>query len=114
MQQSSAPIAPSIVGDRLRPVSEAGVQSLIASIKDTGVMKDAIRLRKKRDGKLVLIAGGHRLEMGTRLGREEIEAKIRTDVTDDWARLMAVDDNRADAGMNALDTAVFLAECKRL
>ena len=114
MQQSRAPIAEIIVGDRLRPVSEAGVQSLIASIKETGVMKDAIHLRKKKDGKLVLIAGGHRLEMAKRLGWEDIEAKIWTDVTDDWARLMEVDDNLAGAEMNALDTAVFLAERKRL
>ena len=47
---------------RLRPVSEAGVQSLIASIEETGVMKDAIHVRKKKDGVLHLIAGGHRLE----------------------------------------------------
>nr|WP_283258334.1 ParB N-terminal domain-containing protein [Pseudomonas sp. GX19020] len=114
MQQSRAQIADIIVGDRLRPVSEAGVESLIASIKETGVMKDAIHIRKKKDGKLVLIAGGHRLEAASRLGWEEIEAKIWTDVTDDWARLMEVDDNLAGAEMNALDTAIFLAERKRL
>jgi len=45
---------------------------------------------------------------------EDVEAKIWTDVTDDWARLMEVDDNLAGAEMNALDTAVFLAERKRL
>lgn len=114
MQQSRAQITDIIVGDRLRPVSEAGVESLIASIKETGVMKDAIHIRKKKDGKLVLIAGGHRLEAARRLDWEEIEAKIWTDVTDDWARLMEVDDNLAGAEMNALDTAVFLAERKRL
>lgn len=114
MQQSRAQITDIIVGDRLRPVSEAGVESLIASIKETGVMKDAIHLRKKKDGKLVLIAGGHRLEAARRLDWEEVEAKIWTDVTDDWARLMEVDDNLAGAEMNALDTAVFLAERKRL
>lgn len=97
---------------RLRPVSEAGVESLIASITETGVMKDAIHVRKKKDGRLVLIAGGHRLEAARRLGWEEIEAKVWTDVTDDWARLMEIDDNLAGAEMNALDTAVFLATRK--
>lgn len=99
---------------RLRPVSEAGVESLIASITETGVMKDAIHVRKKKDGRLVLIAGGHRLEAARRLGWEEIEAKVWTDVTDDWARLMEIDDNLAGAEMNALDTAVFLATRKEV
>ncbi|WP_126976496.1 ParB/RepB/Spo0J family partition protein [Frigidibacter oleivorans] len=99
---------------RLRPVSEAGVQSLIASIAETGVMKDAIHLRKKKDGTLVLIAGAHRLEAARRLGWEEIEAKVWADVTDDWARLMEIDDNLAGAEMNALDTAVFLARRKEV
>ncbi|WP_232831540.1 ParB/RepB/Spo0J family partition protein [Pseudogemmobacter bohemicus] len=114
MQQSRPKVSEIIVGDRLRPVSKAGVESLIASVNETGVMKDAIHIRKKKDGKLVLIAGGHRLEAARRLGWDEVEAKIWTDVTDDWARMMEVDNNLAGAEMNALDTAVFLAERKRL
>jgi len=93
-------------------VSESGVESLIASITETGVMKDAIHVRKKKDGSLHLIAGAHRAEAARRLGWEEIEAKVWTDVTDDWSRLMEIDDNLAGAEMNALDTAVFLAERK--
>lgn len=107
-------IADIIVQDRLRPVSAAGVASLVASITETGVMKDAIHVRKKKDGKLYLIAGGHRLGAARELGWEEIEAKVWTDVTDDWARLMEIDDNLAGAEMNALDTAVFLATRKEL
>ncbi|TNF16798.1 MAG: chromosome partitioning protein ParB [Rhodobacteraceae bacterium] len=99
---------------RLRPVSEAGVESLLASIEETGVMKDAIHVRKKKDGELVLIAGAHRLEAARRLGWDEIEAKVWTNVTDDWARLMEIDDNLAGAEMNALDTAVFLAQRKEI
>jgi ParB family chromosome partitioning protein len=98
--------------DRLRPVSEAGVDSLLASIAEVGVMKDPIHVRRKKDGRLVLIAGGHRLEAARRLGWEEIEARVWTDVTDDWARMMEIDDNLAGAEMNALDTAVFLATRK--
>lgn len=112
MQQSQVKVAEVIVRGRLRPVSDAGVESLIASITETGVMKDAIHVRKKKDGGLHLIAGGHRLEAARRLGWEEIEAKVWTDVTDDWARLMEIDDNLAGAEMNALDTAVFLATRK--
>ncbi|WP_370269202.1 ParB/RepB/Spo0J family partition protein [Nioella sp.] len=99
---------------RLRPVSEAGVESLLASIGEIGVMKDAIHVRQKKNGQLFLIAGGHRLEAARRLGWEEVEAKVWTDVTDDWSRLMEIDDNIAGAELNPLDTALFLAERKRV
>ena len=112
MQMDRVRVTEIVIRDRLRPVTEAGVESLIASINETGVMKDAIHVRKKKDGSLHLIAGGHRHEAARRLGWEEIEAKVWTDVTDDWARIMEIDDNLAGAEMNALDTAVFLATRK--
>jgi len=112
MQQNRVRVADIVIGSRLRPVSAAGVDSLIASITETGVMKDAIHLRKKKDGSLHLLAGAHRTEAARRLGWDEIEAKIWADVTDDWARLIEIDDNLAGAEMNALDTAVFLATRK--
>jgi ParB family transcriptional regulator, chromosome partitioning protein len=98
--------------NRLRPVSPAGVEALKASIAETGVMKDAIHVRRKKGGVLVLIAGAHRLQAARDLGWETIEAKVWTDVTDDWSRLMEIDDNLAGAEMGPLDTAVFLAERK--
>lgn len=114
MQQNRVQLSEIVIGHRLRPISEAGVESLIASIKETGVMKDAVHLRKKKDGRLHLLAGGHRVEAARRLGWDEIEAKVWTDVTDDWATLMEIDDNLAGAEMNALDTAVFLAARKEV
>lgn len=114
MQQNRVKVADVICTSRLRPVSEAGVASLIASINETGVMKDAIHVRKKKDGSLHLLAGAHRLEAARQLGWDEIEAKVWTDVTDDWARLIEIDDNLAGAEMNALDTAVFLATRKAI
>lgn len=112
MTMTRVRVADVVVRDRLRPVSEAGVASLMASIAETGVMKDAIHVRKKKDGKTYLIAGGHRLEAALRLGWDDIEAKVWTDVTDDWARLMEIDDNIAGAELCPLDTAVFLATRK--
>jgi ParB family chromosome partitioning protein len=100
--------------NRLRPVSAAGVEALKTSIAETGVMKDAIHVRRKKGGTLVLIAGAHRLEAARQLGWETIEAKVWVDVTDDWSRLMEIDDNLAGAEMGPLDTAVFLAERKRV
>lgn len=114
LQIDEAAVADVIARDRLRPVSEAAVESLIASIGELGVMKDPVHIRKLKDGRLVLIAGAHRMEAAKRMGWETIPAKIWTNVTDDWARLMEIDDNIAGAELNALDTAVFLATRKEV
>ena len=114
MQIDQLPVAQIEHGSRLRPVSEAAVESLIASINELGVMKDAIHVRKRKDGRFVLIAGAHRLEAARRLGWAEVPVKVWTDITDDWARLMEIDDNIAGAELSPLDTALFLAERKRL
>lgn len=70
MQQSRVPVADVIVRDRLRPVSEAGVANLIASIPETGVMKDAIHIRKKKDGRQYPVADAHPLDAAAQLGWE--------------------------------------------
>ena len=113
------------VGDRLRPVSEAGVLSVLASVEELGILKDPIHLRLKRPlpvgrgglptdrERLVLIAGAHRLEVARRLGWEDIPATI-WECSDDWAALMEVDDNLAGSELSPLDTAVFLVERKRI
>lgn len=102
------------IGPRLRPVSDAGVQAILDSIAQTGVMKDAIHVRRRRDGRLVLIAGAHRTEAAKRLGWTEIEAIVWRDVSDDWVALVEIDDNLAGAEMTALDTAVFLSRRKAI
>ncbi|WP_226557802.1 ParB/RepB/Spo0J family partition protein [Salipiger thiooxidans] len=104
-----------VVRDRLRPVSDAGVAALVASISEMGIMKDPVHVRrvKHRGGEFVLLAGAHRLAAAQKLGWEVIKVTCWT-CTDDFARLMEIDDNLAGAEMNALDTAVFLAERKRL
>ncbi len=104
------------VGARLRPVSEAGVEAILSSIGETGIMKDAIHLRRSRvdGGLLMLIAGAHRLEAAKRLGWAQIEAIVWRDVSDDWVKLVEIDDNLAGAEMTALDTAVFLARRKAI
>ncbi len=102
---------------RLRPVSEAGVESLIASIKELGVIKDAIHVRRRGRGEeatLTLMAGGHRLEAARRLGWQAIPARVWADVTDDFARLMEIDDNLSGADLSNLELSVFLAERKRV
>lgn len=100
-------------GDRLRPVSEAGVEALIASITQLGgVMKDPIHVRKKGKS-FVLLAGAHRLTAAMRLGWTAIPVTAWK-CNDDFAELMEIDDNLASAELTALDTAVFLAARKRV
>jgi len=102
------------MGNRLRPVSLAGVEAIKASIGELGVMKDAIHVRKiKRSGKFELLAGGHRLTAARDLEWPTIKV-VCWDCNDDFARLMEIDDNLAGAELTALDTAVFLAERKRV
>lgn len=101
---------------RLRPVREAGVEALMASISETGIVMDAIHVREiRRRGTppaLVLMAGGHRAEACRRM-ELRVPAKIwRCD--DDWARLIELDDNLAGGDLDALDLAVFMAERRRL
>jgi len=102
------------MGTRLRPVSKAGVEAIKASITELGVMKDAIHVRKhKRGGKIELLAGAHRLTVAQELDWPTIKV-VCWDCNDDFARLMEIDDNLAGAELTALDTAVFLAERKRV
>lgn len=101
------------VVDRLRPVSEAGVQAIIASIGELGVMKDPIHVRRMKNGKTRLLAGLHRLTSARELGWQTIKVTCWR-CNDDFARLMEIDDNLAGAELTVLDTAVFLAARKRI
>lgn len=114
MKADKVAIADIKVSDRLRPVYESGVEAILASVRASGVMKDPIDVRKHKDGTLSLIDGGHRLEMARRMGWVHIPAKVWTNVTEDWSRLMEIDGNLGRSEMNALDTAVFLATRKEV
>jgi len=98
---------------RKRDVSDAAVESLMASITELGMVKDEIIVRRvKRSGALRLVAGAHRLEACRRLERP-VPAKVFA-CTDAWAELMEIDDNIAGGELTILDTAVFLAHRKRI
>lgn len=100
------------VENRFRPVSDAAVKALIEAIKDTG-LRDEVHVRKlqHRGGKLVLMAGAHRIEAYRQMGHETIPSKVWT-CTDDWATLVEVDDQLAHSELSPLDLSVFLAKRK--
>lgn len=97
--------------NRLRPVSQSGVDAILDSVAEIGQIKDPVHVRRRKDG-LVLLAGGHRMAAYAQLGIEEADVWLWSGITDDVARLIEIDDNLAGAEMNPLDTAVFLAERK--
>ena len=101
------------VAARIRPVSEAALESLIGSIKETGHMLAEIQVRRLKGGGYRLMAGGHRLEAARRLGWVTIASKIY-DCGARWARLVELDDNLAHAELDVLEMATFLAERKKV
>ncbi|MEM7269656.1 MAG: ParB N-terminal domain-containing protein [Pseudomonadota bacterium] len=102
------------VGPRKRVVSPAGVEAIVQSVTETGVMKDEIILRRVRhqDNRLVLVAGAARLAAAWTLAWETIPAKIY-DCSDLWAEIMEIDDNLARVDLAPLDLAVQLAHRKQ-
>lgn len=98
-----------VLETRLRPVSEAAVEALIALIEEYG-FTSPILVRKHRWG-YALLDGAHRLEAMKRLGNDEIPVTACT-CTDVDAALMEAGQN-LPGGMGALDDAVFLAAWKR-
>ncbi len=109
------PVKDIVMRDRRRPVSAAGVAAIRASIEELGVMQDPIHVRKvpHRGGEYVLMVGAHRLTAAIEMGWETIPVTCWK-CNDDFAALMELDDNLAGAELTALDTAVFLAERKRV
>lgn len=103
------------ISDRLRPVTEAGVAQVVASVEQIGHITDAIQVREVRHkGKaLILMAGAHRVAAAEALGHETIRANI-WDCNDDQSRLFEIDDNLASRELTALERAVFMAERKRV
>jgi ParB family transcriptional regulator, chromosome partitioning protein len=98
-----------VLGTRLRPVSEAAVDALIALIEEYGFTSPILVRKQRKD--FVLLDGAHRLEAITRLGRKTIPVTACT-CTDVDAALMEAGQN-LPGGMGALDDAVFLAAWKR-
>jgi ParB family transcriptional regulator, chromosome partitioning protein len=99
------------VDQRLRPVSRAGVEAILASVAEIGRIKDPVHVRRDKKG-LSLLAGGHRMGAYAALGVEEAEVWVWSGITNDRAKLIEIDDNLAGAEMGPLDTAVFLAARK--
>lgn len=105
----SVPVKSIHVPKRLRAIDPAWAEALAQSIAESG-LQQPVEVREV-GGKLVLVAGAHRIEAHRLLGLDEIET--RTVAVDDLqARLREIDENLFRHELTALDRAVFLAERK--
>ena len=112
--KTSLPTAQIELGRRLRPVSAAGVATIVASVREIGQIANPIvvrQLRRKGETVWVVLDGAHRLAAASELGWDEVPVRV-FECTDDQARLLEIDGNLAGAELNPLDTAVFLANRK--
>lgn len=99
-------IAQIAVGERLRPVDQAGVAALVMVIEDHGFTVPII-VRRKKSG-FVLIDGAHRLAAMQQRGAVSIPVRAYT-CTDVEARTMEAAQNLAGVSLTPLDDALFLA-----
>ncbi|WP_353429456.1 ParB/RepB/Spo0J family partition protein [Paracoccus denitrificans] len=102
------------LGHRLRPISVAGVATLVASLREIGQMTNPIvvrQLRRNGETRWVVLDGAHRLAAAEELGWNDVPVRV-FECTDDQARIMEIDGNLSGAELNPLDTAVFLATRK--
>jgi len=107
-----AEIASIVVGERLRALDMAAVETLAESIDAMG-LRTPITLRRDGDA-LLLVAGAHRLEAAKRLGWEYIDA----DVVENWSALEArrweIAENLHRADLTALQRDEQIAEWVRV
>ncbi len=112
--KTELPVAEIEAGTRLRPVSEAGVATIVASVREVGQMTNPVvvrQMRRKGETIHVVVDGAHRLAAAGELGWDHVPVRV-FECTDDQARIMEIDGNLSGAELNPLDTAVFLATRK--
>lgn len=112
--KTSLPIDQIEVTGRLRPVSPAGVATIVASIREIAQLANPVVVRQlRRKGETIwrVLDGAHRLAAVVELGWTEVPVRV-FECTDDQARIMEIDGNLSGAELNPLDTAVFLATRK--
>jgi len=105
------------VGQRLRELSEAQVESLVASIGDVGLLNPVTVYSRKlvMSGSPVdgfgLVAGAHRLEACKRLGLVEIAAQI-VDLSDLERQIAECDENLCSTVLSKAERAMFMKRRK--
>lgn len=101
------------VGERLRPVSMAGVEALAAMISEHGLEQPVLVRPILGSNRVQLVAGAHRVAAVNLLGLPTIRAMLR-DCSDAEARIIEIDENIGRVELSQVDRAVFLATRKEI
>ena len=96
--------------DRVTPLNPDGLEVILASVRETGKIRDAIHVRVVKGGH-ELIDGRHRLEAALIEGYDSIPC-FAWRCTREEARLMEADANVTFTHMDPVDLAVSLAHRK--
>lgn len=106
------PVDQIIVEDRLRSVNPDHAALIAESFRANGQMTP-IEVRRTIKGKIILVAGAHRLAAAKLAEMGEIAA-IVIEADADQARLREIDENLCRRDLTELDRATFLAERKEV
>lgn len=111
------PLAQIGIPERLRPVDEAWVEALAASMEDHGLEQPIVVRPCKVTAvdihayQFILVAGAHRFSAAQSLRWLDIACVVR-DIDEDEARLVEIDENLMRRELGALDRGIFLLERK--
>ncbi|MGE0290411.1 MAG: ParB N-terminal domain-containing protein [Bradyrhizobium sp.] len=112
VQTMMIPVADISIKDRIRPASQATVDRLVDSIRESGLLHPITIARGTtiRNGMrmdcYVLVSGLHRLEAAKALGWTEIEAKV-TGLEGHAATIVECDENLCGTTLTAAERALF-------
>ncbi|MBW9090853.1 ParB N-terminal domain-containing protein [Rhizobium wenxiniae] len=101
------------VGERLRPVDQARVVSIMASIRELGLKTPITVFGTVLDAHVRLSAGGHRLEAMRQLGHAYIDC-FHENGDDLDAELWEIDENLARSELTPADRALFTHRRKEI
>jgi len=100
------------MGPGRRPVQQDAADRLAQSMSDIG-LRTPITVRNVQ-GRIVLVAGAHRLAAAKKLGWSEIACYSAASMTDDDARLWEISENLHRSELTALERDELFAEYVRL
>ncbi|CAD7055274.1 transcriptional regulator [Pseudorhizobium halotolerans] len=111
------PIAKIHIGERLRPIDQAYVEVIAASMSQRGQISPIMIRKTPAKGKgatpYTLVAGGYRITAATLLGWTEIDA-IVVEADGLEAQLLEISENLYRNELNPLDRAIFVMKYREL
>jgi N6-adenosine-specific RNA methylase IME4 len=102
------------VAERLRPLRDATVSELAASMSEVGLINPISITYPNGRASPFLVAGVHRLEAARRLKWETIDCTIIDGKNVDATKLVEIDENLIRADLTPAERSIHIAERKRI